>query len=269
MSLNRQVRRGDPLGDLADPRWSAVGYARDYRDGHNVDRHSHRRAQLLYASAGVMRVTADHGTWIVPPQQAVWLPAGTVHEVDAVGPLTMRSLYVHVDPGADDGLLRDCCVVAVSPLLRELILRVAGFEVTGPPSPMQRRVLAVLADELRALEPEPLHLPLPRDRRLKAVTDRLAADPGDGRALAGWARVAGASERTLARLFLRETGLSFGAWRQRLRLLAAIARLAEGQAVTAVAFDLGYDSPSAFIAMFRRTLGATPGRYLGRIADGD
>jgi AraC-like DNA-binding protein len=130
------------------------------------------------------------------------------------------------------------------------------------PSGPEARVLALIPDELRALEPEPLHLPLPRDRRLTAVTGRLAADPADGRSLAAWAKLAGAGERTLARLFLSETGLTFGAWRQRLRLLAAIARLAEGQAVTAVAYDLGYDSPSAFIAMFRRNLGETPGHYL-------
>jgi AraC-like DNA-binding protein len=122
--------------------------------------------------------------------------------------------------------------------------------------------MAVIPDELAGLEPEPLHLPLPADSRLRSVTDTLIADPADGRDLKAWATTAGASERTLARLFVKETGMTFGTWRQRRRLLAAIGRLAEGQSVTSVALDLGYDSPSAFITMFRRTLGATPGRYL-------
>ncbi len=262
MSQNGQTQPWDPLGDLEDADWPVVGFVRNYTAGHKIARHWHHRAQLVYASSGVMGVTTDDGTWVVPPQQAVWVPAGMVHEVEASGPLAMRSLYVAVDRDSGAGLPRDCCVVGVSPLLRELILRVVTFDVAGPPSPAQRHVLAVIADELRSLEPEPLHLPLPHDRRLKTITERLARDPADGRPLGDWARKTGASERTLARLFVKETGLTFGAWRQRLRLLAAVARLAEGQAVTTVAFDLGYESPSAFIAMFRRTLGATPGRYL-------
>jgi len=110
----------------------------------------------------------------------------------------------------------------------------------------------------------PLDLPQPAEPRLRRVTQALLANPGDRRSLAAWARWAGASPRTLARLFLRETGLSFGAWRQRARLLQAVARLATGQAVTTVALDVGYDSPSAFIAAFRRQFGTTPRRYLRR-----
>lgn len=264
-----QSLRPDNPGDLEDPAWPVVGYARDHPSGHDTGRHQHRRAQLVYASAGVMTVTTATGTWVVPPQQAVWVPARITHQVRANGPLTMRTLYVLVGPGNAAGLPASCCVVGVPPLLRELILRAVTFTAEAPPSDAESRLLAVILDELRSLVPEPLHLPLPRDRRLTAVTDGLAADPADGRSLGEWARAAGASERTLARLFVTETGLTFGAWRQRLRLLSAVARLAEGQAVTAVAYDLGYDSPSAFIAMFRRTLGATPGRYLKPASESD
>ncbi len=122
--------------------------------------------------------------------------------------------------------------------------------------------MAVIPDQLRALKAEPLHLPMPSDRRLRKITDGLTGNPADGRTLGDWARSAGASERTLARHFRRETGMTFGSWRQRLRLLTAIASLAEGRPVTAVAYDLGYESPSAFVAMFRRELGTPPGRYM-------
>jgi AraC-like DNA-binding protein len=137
-----------------------------------------------------------------------------------------------------------------------------------PPEGPEARVMTVILDELRALKPEPLHLPHPRDVRLKRIAEALLADPADGRALEDWARDAGASARTLARLFVKETGMTFGAWRERLRLTAAVARLGEGEPVTAVAYDLGYQSPSAFIAMFRRSLGDTPGRYLKRASEG-
>ena len=120
----------------------------------------------------------------------------------------------------------------------------------------------MLAYELAGLQPAPLDLPLPQDRRALAVAEALIADPADGRDLEAWARSASASDRTLARLFRAETGLTFGRWRQRRRLLAALERLAAGAPVTVVALDLGYDSPSAFIAMFRRTLGTSPTRYL-------
>src|SRR3546814_638212 len=121
-------------------------------------------------------------------------------------------------------------------------------------------------DDRSGGKPGPRCLPLRRDVRMRRIAEALLADPADTRALGDWAKAAAASERTLARLFVRETGMTFGAWRERLRLTAAVARLAEGQPVTSVAFDLGYQSPSAFIAMFRRCLGDTPGRYLKRTA---
>jgi AraC-like DNA-binding protein len=172
----------------------------------------------------------------------------------------MRTLYV--DETVARELPTECCVVAVPPLLRQLILRAMAVGVDYAPESAGARVMAVILDELRALKPEPLHLPHPRDPRLKKIAKALLADPADGRALADWAKGAGASERTLARLFVKQTGMTFGAWRERLRLTTAVARLAEGEPVTSVAYDLGYQSPSAFIAMFRRSLGDTPGRYL-------
>ena len=266
MSQNSQTPQETHPGDLEDSRRPIVAKASDHPGPHRFPPHRHRRAQLVYATEGVMTVETAAGAWIVAPQHAVWVPAGVEHEVRAAGPLAMRTLYV--DPAAAAGLPAACCVVKVPPLLRELILRAVTLSQSAPPDGPEARLLALIPDELRDLEPEPLHLPHTRDRRLKTVTDRLAAEPSDDRGLAAWSKEAGASERTLARLFLKETGMTFGTWRQRQRLLVAVAQLAEGRSVTTVAYDLGYESTSAFIAMFRRTLGTTPGRYLKRGPDG-
>lgn len=237
-----------------------VAHPRECPPDHVIDWHTHSRAQLLYAVSGVMRVATSAGVWIVPPQRAVWIPPGVEHQVQAQGtPLSMRSLYFH--PDALSGLPTECCVVSVSPLLRELITAVSKLGNYPPDDGPAGRMIGVLLDQIEAVRVQPLHLPMPQDRRLATIALAMTEDPADGRSLADWARSAGASERTLARLFQSETGMSFGQWRQQVRLLAALARLARGDSVTTVALDLGYASQSAFIAMFRRALGQTPGRY--------
>lgn len=229
----------------------------EYPAGHVVPMHRHLRGQLLYAVSGVMTVVTEAGTWTVPPQQAVWIPADTGHEVRMPCLVRMRSLYIH--PDAVAGLPQACRVVEVTPLLRELIARLV--EPTDRTREQVTRLMAVLVDEVLSLDSPPLHLPAPRDPRLRSITDALLEDPADGRDLGAWSQRVGASERTLARLFQQETGLGFRAWRQQRRLLSAMERLAGGDDVTAVALDLGYRSPSAFIAMFKRVLGESPGRY--------
>jgi AraC-like DNA-binding protein len=269
MTQNRQASSRPTLlypdgfdpGEVVESTLPVLGFARD-EGPYDTGWHHHTRCQLLFAIRGVMTVRTHDGTWTVPPQQAVWVPAGVEHAVHAVQEVAMRSLYL--DPDAARGLPETCCVLPVPPLLRELILRVVALGRSYPPDGPEARMVAVIPDELRRLKPEPLHLPLPRDARLSIVTAALIADPGDRRDLGDWAAQAGASERTLARLFNRETGMTFGAWRQRRRLLAAVERLAGGDPVTTVALDLGYDSPSAFITMFKKSLGDTPGRYLAR-----
>jgi AraC-like DNA-binding protein len=255
---------GDPLpghpGNLEDPGRPIAPLAIDYTGASLRPWHHHRRGQLLYADEGVMQVGTGEGTWTVAPEQAVWVPPGVEHQVGHRSGVAMRTLYI--DPGVARELPGQCCVVAISPLLRQLILRAMQIGLDYVPGSPGARLMAVILDELRGMRAEPLHLPHPRDPRLKRIAEALLADPADGRALGDWAKAAGASSRTLARLFVKETGMTFGAWRERLRLTTAVARLAEGEAVTAVAYDLGYQSPSAFIAMFRRSLGETPGRYL-------
>ena len=258
MSQNGQDDRVHP-GEVEDPRRLVIPHVVDNVEPRFFPWHRHYRAQLTFASAGVLTVGTAEGTWVVPPQQAVWIPAGTLHEVSTEGPASLRFLYLH--PQAAAALSPGCYVLAVSDLLRALIFRTAAFPAHYGDASPEARIIQVILDELRASKPEPLHLPLPQDKRLKVITGALLEDPAIDASLGQWADRAGASERTLARLFLKETGMTFGAWRQRLRLLSAVARLAEGAAVTNVAYDLGYDSPSAFIAMFRKTLGRTPGRY--------
>ncbi len=250
-----------PVNDAIDSATGPVlARPRDCPADHVIDWHTHTRAQLLFAETGVMRVTTDGGVWVVPPQRAVWIPPGVRHHVAAQGtPLSLRSLYVRNDLTHD--LPSDCCVITVSPLLRELIIASMTIpDEPGPDSP-ERRLLGVLIDQIRAVTVTPLHLPGVADRRLKRITEAIEADPADDRTLADWAGVVGASERTLSRKFVSETGLTFGHWRQQARLLAALTRLARGESVTEVSMDLGYASQSAFIAMFRRALGKTPGRY--------
>lgn len=244
---------------MASPR-PIVGFTADYDAGDTTGMHSHDRAQLVHGATGVMTVRTDRGAWLVPPGFAVWVPAMMEHQVNAISALRMATLYVRGDAGVP--VPSDCAVVSVPILTRELILKAVTLPDTYPDEGPEDRLVGVLRDELIGLEPAPLHLPLPLDKRARAVTDCLIDTPSDARELEEWGRTIGASGRTLARLFTAETGLSFGRWRQKRRLLAALERLAAGAQVTTVALDLGYRSPSAFIAMFRRELGTTPGQYL-------
>lgn len=234
----------------------------DYPSGSIIGAHRHVYGQVVYAASGVMTVNTAEGTWVVPPQRAVWVPAGVEHEIEATGTVAMRTVYLkrEVWPEAPTA----CQVVAVSPLLRELILRAIELQRGGAPDGISERLIAVLLDEIQAAEDAPLHLPRPSDPTLAAVTEALREDPGDNRTLADWSREVGASTRTLARLFQRETRMTFAGWRQQLRLIRALELLADGRSVTEVALAVGYETPSSFIAMFRRSLGTTPNRYFDR-----
>jgi AraC-like DNA-binding protein len=214
---------------------------------------------LFYASAGVMSVRTADGYWIVPPQRAVWMPAGTECRVEVCAGLDMRTLYFH--PRATGAMPKTCAVANVPPLLRELILHTVGIGMLNRTIPEHARLIGVLVDQLRVLQVAPLQLPQPADARAVRVAAHLARHPGSTDTLAALARRAGASPRTIERLFRAETNLSFGKWREQLRLLHALRLLAGGQPVTNVALDLGYGSSSAFIAMFKRAFGTTPSRY--------
>lgn len=245
--------------EVEDAPRPVIARVTEYPDGHHITAHWHPRAQLLYARAGVMTVGSADGHWVVPPRRALWVPARAVHEVRASGRLEMRSLYL--DPAALPAMPPGCTVVTVTPLLRELILAAAALPTLYPLGGRDERLMALILDEIRELPTAPLHLPEPADTRLKRIAEALRTDPADDRSLLEWGHELGASARTLARRFQAETAMGFRDWRQQARLLAALVRLASGTPVTGVAYDLGYDSPSAFIAMFRRQLGVTPSRY--------
>ncbi len=251
-----------PTGYVADPERPILAVATTTAGGLRVAWHSHPRGQVVYAVEGVLRVVSRSGAWIVPPRQMVWVPPAMEHEVIAADSVTLHALFVESARAAD--LPAECRVMNVPPLLHQLILKAAelghDYAAEGP----ARRLMEVIIDQLLELEPAALHLPMAQDKRLQRVINGLMQAPADGRGLEQWAEVAGASARTLARLFVRETGLTFSEWRKRLRLLEAIDRLGRGQRITRVALELGYDSASAFIAMFRRTLGAPPSRYFPR-----
>jgi AraC-like DNA-binding protein len=233
----------------------AVGYG----PGTVLERHSHRWAQLVYASEGVMRVETEDGVWVVPSHRAVWIPASVGHAIAMSGQVSMRTLYLA--PALIAGLPERCCVVEVSPLLRELVLHAVARAPLRRGQPEHERLVAFLLDQLAVLPVVPLELPMPRDPRALRVATRLRADPGAAQGLDTLARSAGASRRTLERVFRKETGIPLGRWRQQARLLHALDLLARGDAVTSVALEVGYESPSAFIAAFTDAFGTTPGRY--------
>ncbi|HKW53958.1 MAG TPA: helix-turn-helix transcriptional regulator [Stellaceae bacterium] len=251
--------RSTDAADYQDVPCPIAAMAKDFPNGSRVPQHRHARAQLVFAAHGVMVVSTGQGSWVVPPQRAVWMPPETEHAIRTWGQVAMRTLYVRADLAAS--LPAKCCVIAVSALLRELVLRAVELPLLYDEAGAAGRVMALILDEIRALPVLPLHLPWPADARLKRLCAAIQHDPASARTLDEWGRGVGASGRTLARLFRQETGMSFGAWRQQVRLVDALGRLAAGQPVTDVALDLGYQSPSAFTSMFRRALGHAPTRY--------
>lgn len=244
--------------DHAQP--PVVGFSHDYAPG-TVPGHVHaRRAQVMYAVRGSMTVMTDQGHWVLPPERALWVPPSIVHKVTNARPIELRTLYIAPD-AAGAPAWANCAVLSVTPLARELILACVGLGWDYPPAGPEARLAQVLLDRLILLPQEPVHLPEPRDPRSRAAAESLRRDPADRRTLREIARETGASGRTLERLFVEETGMSFGVWRMRLRMLAALERLAAGESVASAAFAVGYENPSSFIAAFRTTFGSTPARY--------
>ncbi|MFF0447432.1 AraC family transcriptional regulator [Streptomyces sp. NPDC004609] len=225
--------------------------------GESIDAHRHDDHQIVYAGSGVLAVTTDAGTWFAPGTRAIWVPAGCVHAHRAHGHLALHLLGL--PPDTNPLGLDAPTVLAVSPLLRELIL--ACTRAPYDDTPERLRLRAVLLDQLRASPQEPVRLPAPADPRLAAVCDLLHDNPADPRTLAALAATAGVGERTLSRLFRRELTMTFPQWRTQLRLYHALRMLADGMPVTTVAHGCGWSSTSAFIDVFRRAFGYTPGTH--------
>jgi AraC-like DNA-binding protein/quercetin dioxygenase-like cupin family protein len=233
--------------------------------GIESDFHEHREAQLMYLVRGELTCETSNAVWIVPPQSALWIPSGAVHKIRGRAPLEGYCLFVQ--PGAATSVLpTECCAVSVSPLLRELLLRLATrpalYALDGPDA----RLVAVLLDELGHAQVENHRLPMPSEPRLQRLVEKLTANPADSATLGTWAKRLGVGERTLNRLLVRETGLSFGRFRQQLHITLALQSLSRGASVQTVATELGYESASSFVTMFKKALGTSPGRYMaGRL----
>ena len=247
MSMNRLPRRRPLLGPTRE----------HLRHRERIDWHDHAEQQLLYPSSGLLIVSTTHGSWVVPPQRAVWLPAAVAHAHQAYGATQVRTVAFPVDVNPLG--LTQPTVLSVSRLLRELIIA-----ITDDPARRGEEQHDLKRVALHQLKPAPalqFHLPQPGDERLRDVTAILAEDPGSDRTLGELGRAVGAGERTLSRLFRAETGMTFPQWRAQLRLHHSLTLLASGLSVTATAVTCGYSTPSAFTAAFHATFGTTPGTY--------
>jgi AraC-like DNA-binding protein len=229
------------------------------QDNDELPLHSHKKGQLVVASHGSVMCRAPGGLWIVPPQGAVWIPAGVMHSncVSDHG----KVYVVFIDTQASM-LPNTCCTFTISSLVRELIHRLSVFPPLYPVEGPTSRLGRVLLDELVQMSTEQMYLPISADSRLQHLAASLLNDPGDRSTMNELAARYAMSERTFARLVLKETGMTFGRWRRRLHILVALQRLSAGSSVQAVSLDLGYEMPSAFITMFKKAMGKSPRRFL-------
>jgi AraC-like DNA-binding protein len=225
-----------------------------------IPAHFHRRAQLIYALRGTMAVRAAGALWALPPSHALWVPPRLVHEVRMQGAVEMRTLYVQAAPAQRLG--RECRVLLVSPLLRELIVRATDMPALYDVRGSEGRLVRLILDEIAALPELPLRLPLPSDARLLRVCSAALADLSKRQPIARLGAAAGLSERSVIRRFPKETGLSFGQWRKQARLLKALELIEDTRNVMRTALEVGYSSPAAFTKMFRRAMGRTPSALL-------
>ena len=235
----------------------AIGaMAKKFFDGSAISLHAHKRHQLLYAVCGVMRLNTERTSLVVPPDHAVFIPAETLHTIGIHGDVDMRTLYIA--PWISDSLKPGLRVLTVSALLRELILELSQEPVDYEADSRAARIAHLIECEINRADVLSLSVPLPRDPRLQRLCAAILADPSDNRTLNNWSEIAGASPRTLARLFESDLGMGFREWRQRSRFHLALEALSNGVSVARVAIDSGYNSPSAFTAAFSKTMGLKP-----------
>lgn len=238
----------------------AVAFRVDFTDYKaEVPPHSHRQGQLVLALHGAVTCTVADSLWIVPPDCGIWIPGGVPHSNSVTS--NARLSYLFVEPEAA-ALPEECCTLSISPLVREMVLRLADTPHDGRTDDHTGRLVRVLLDELSQMPKQGLKLPVSSHPKIAAIAAALTAEPSDRRTLGQWAAHVAMSERSLKRLMVHETGLTFGRWRRQLHLVIALRELAGGATVQRVSSHLGYESPTAFIVMFKKALGATPTRYL-------
>ncbi|MDA7963456.1 MAG: helix-turn-helix transcriptional regulator [Ruegeria sp.] len=257
--------RSTQAEDYQDLPQAVAVMSKRFADGHRIAPHAHKRDQLLYAVSGVMRVSTSDNSWVVPPDRALLLPAGTQHSVEMRGQVQMRTLYISATGAAS------AKVLLVTPLLRELIAELARAPMDFSDDPRAERIAELICIEMEAATALPLNIPLPSDPRLQRLCMTLMEDPSQRASLEVLAHDIGASAKTLTRLCNRELGMRFGDWRQRVRFTVALEMLERGETIKSAASHCGYSSPSAFSYAFRRVFGQTPTgfqtRKQGRTAD--
>ncbi|MGF1889395.1 helix-turn-helix transcriptional regulator [Photobacterium profundum] len=238
---------------------SAIVIPKSYPDGHIIDWHHHDFSQLVFAYSGVMIVETYENLWVIPPQRAVWIPAGVLHKVSMHGQAKMRNFYVR--PNCDRQLPEQSCVLNVSTLMRELLLHLASVEFSESCREEIERLIKVTLDQLKSAHQVTFYIPIATDPRLASVCNALLNDPANSRSLSEWAAIINISSRSLSRLYRNELGLSFVEYRHQVRLLEALKQLAKGKPVTTVAMEVGFSSLSAFNRLFKRNFGTTPGHF--------
>jgi AraC-like DNA-binding protein len=218
----------------------------------------HQRSLLIYVVRGALHCEADNNIWIAPSTMVLWLPCGTLHNAYAYGDYACYAVWVD----ADARMPTECCIASVAPLLRELLLRAASFSEKVPADSHESLILALIKGEISLLSWEKLRLPMPTNLRLRPLVEAMIANPSSKDSSPEWSARFGLSVRTMSRLFIQDLGMSFGDWKRQLHVTLTLQRMANGSSVQTVALSLGYESASSFIAMFKRTLGKSPGQYL-------
>jgi len=236
-----------------------IGIGNEYPPAFELDWHTHRRGQLLYAARGVVVVSTPYGAWVAPPERAVWTPGGCPHAVRMIGAVSTRSVLIEVD--AEGSLGSSNKVIQVSSLLRSLLEAACDIPPEYDREGRDGKVMTLLLAELAAAPTVPLAVPFPQTAAIVARCQAFLEHPTPHASIDQWSAGLGMGRRAFTRAFRRETGLSFGAWRQQACILIALPRLAQGESVTTIAFDLGYDSAASFSTMFRRCVGVSPSRY--------
>ncbi|MES2183728.1 MAG: helix-turn-helix transcriptional regulator [Pseudomonadota bacterium] len=226
---------------------------------HEIPIHQHRTGQLVIALRGAVSCEVPGTLWMVPPQAGVWIPGGTPHSNHSTANAVI--FYLFIAPGAA-ALPTKCCTLRISPMLSEMIQYLASLPPRYEPDGPTDRLAHVLLEQLCSMSTEEFSLPMPEDARLRAISRAIILDPSDRRTLDGWAHELGVSERTLNRLCLKQTGLSFGRWRRQLHMIVALRELSGGATVQQVAYHLGYESPSAFSTIFKKSFGKPPATYI-------
>lgn len=246
--------------DYQDLPRTITAFASDKPAGSYNTPHTHPRGQLLYASQGLMRVASANGIWFLPPQRGLWIPAGIEHDQAMLTDTRIRTIYIAPEKARQFG--PRVKVVEVDALLRELILALVAQPMLYPDNAPNRSIVTLILHKLAQSRTLPIEIPWPQDRRLTAICQQIMEAPSEGRTIGQWSAVAGASARTLIRLFIKETGMTYRQWVQQVCLAHALPRLEAGQSIKQIAEELGFASPSAFSAMFKRMLGESPSHFL-------